>query len=92
MELKHIDIARLSVSPVNMRGGRKAPDLIHDLGAGRMASAGRSLQHHASAHDQVFGIDYRAFILRQDLCEPAGRKAVHGAAKEKSHDASDAPV
>lgn len=31
MELKHIDIACLSVSPVNMRGGRKAPDLTNIL-------------------------------------------------------------
>ncbi len=31
MELKHIDIARLSVSPVNMRGGKKAPDLTNIL-------------------------------------------------------------
>ncbi|WP_066548623.1 MULTISPECIES: ParB/RepB/Spo0J family partition protein [unclassified Sphingomonas] len=31
MELKHIDIAKLSVSPVNMRAGRKAPDLTNIL-------------------------------------------------------------
>jgi ParB family chromosome partitioning protein len=31
MELKHIDIAKLSVSPVNMRAGRKAPDLANIL-------------------------------------------------------------
>lgn len=31
MELKHIDIARLSVSPANMRGGSKAPDLTNIL-------------------------------------------------------------
>ncbi|EZP84335.1 ParB-like protein [Novosphingobium resinovorum] len=31
MELKHIDIARLSVSPANMRGGKKAPDLTNIL-------------------------------------------------------------
>ena len=31
MELKHIDIARLSVSPVNMRGMKKAPDLTNIL-------------------------------------------------------------
>ncbi|MGE6691146.1 ParB/RepB/Spo0J family partition protein [Sphingobium xenophagum] len=31
MELKHIDITRLSVSPVNMRGGRKSPDLTNIL-------------------------------------------------------------
>jgi len=29
MELKHIDIAKLSVSPVNMRGVKKAPDLTN---------------------------------------------------------------
>jgi ParB family chromosome partitioning protein len=29
MELKHIDIARLSISPANMRGGKKAPDLTN---------------------------------------------------------------
>ncbi|UIJ47130.1 ParB/RepB/Spo0J family partition protein [Sphingomonas cannabina] len=31
MELKHIDIAKLSVSPVNMRGAKKAPDLTNIL-------------------------------------------------------------
>ena len=31
MELKHIDIACLSVSPVNMRGVKKAPDLTNIL-------------------------------------------------------------
>ncbi len=31
MELKHIDIAKLSVSPVNMRGVKKAPDLTNIL-------------------------------------------------------------
>lgn len=31
MELKHIDIARLSVSSANMRGGKKAPDLTNIL-------------------------------------------------------------
>lgn len=31
MELKHIDIASLSVSPANMRGGSKAPDLANIL-------------------------------------------------------------
>ena len=31
MELKHIDIAKLSVSPVNMRGVKKAPDLANIL-------------------------------------------------------------
>jgi ParB family chromosome partitioning protein len=31
MELKHIDIAKLSVSPVNMRGTKKAPDLANIL-------------------------------------------------------------
>ncbi|QNA84464.1 ParB/RepB/Spo0J family partition protein [Sphingomonas sp. So64.6b] len=31
MELKHIDIAKLSVSPVNMRAGRKTPDLANIL-------------------------------------------------------------
>ncbi|QDC36380.1 ParB/RepB/Spo0J family partition protein [Sphingobium fuliginis] len=31
MELKHIDIARLCVSPVNMRGAKKAPDLTNIL-------------------------------------------------------------
>lgn len=31
MELKHIDIAKLSVSPVNMRVGRKAPNLTNIL-------------------------------------------------------------
>ncbi|WP_327752442.1 ParB/RepB/Spo0J family partition protein [Sphingobium sp. SJ10-10] len=31
MELKHIDIARLSVSPVNMRGVKKTPDLTNIL-------------------------------------------------------------
>ncbi|MDT8758761.1 ParB N-terminal domain-containing protein [Sphingomonas psychrotolerans] len=31
MELRHIEIARLSVSPANMRGGRKAPDLTNIL-------------------------------------------------------------
>jgi ParB family chromosome partitioning protein len=31
MELKHIDIANLSVSPVNMRAGRKAPDIANIL-------------------------------------------------------------
>ncbi|MDH4743820.1 ParB N-terminal domain-containing protein [Sphingomonas sp. CBMAI 2297] len=31
MELKHIDIAKLSVSPVNMRAGRKASDLTNIL-------------------------------------------------------------
>jgi len=31
MELKHIDIAKLSVSPVNMRGGRRTPDLTNIL-------------------------------------------------------------
>ncbi|RSY78061.1 ParB/RepB/Spo0J family partition protein [Sphingomonas koreensis] len=31
MELKHIDIAKLCVSPVNMRGVKKAPDLTNIL-------------------------------------------------------------
>ncbi|MDG5487688.1 ParB/RepB/Spo0J family partition protein [Sphingomonas sp. BGYR3] len=31
MELEHIDIAKLSISPVNMRAGRKAPDLANIL-------------------------------------------------------------
>lgn len=31
MELKHIDIAQLGVSPANMRGGRKVPDLTNIL-------------------------------------------------------------
>jgi ParB family chromosome partitioning protein len=31
MELKHIDIANLSVSPVNMRGQKRAPDLTNIL-------------------------------------------------------------
>ncbi|MBB4836965.1 hypothetical protein HNP52_000016 [Sphingomonas kyeonggiensis] len=31
MELKHIDIAKLSVSRVNMRGMKKAPDLTNIL-------------------------------------------------------------
>ncbi|MBW8743530.1 MAG: ParB/RepB/Spo0J family partition protein [Sphingomonas sp.] len=31
MELKHIDIANLSVSPVNMRGTKKVPDLTNIL-------------------------------------------------------------
>ena len=31
MELKHIDIAKLSVSPVNTRAGRKTPDLTNIL-------------------------------------------------------------
>ncbi|WP_448657769.1 ParB/RepB/Spo0J family partition protein [Sphingomonas sp. CJ99] len=31
MELKHIDIAKLSISPVNMRAGRKASDLANIL-------------------------------------------------------------
>ena len=31
MELKHIDIASLSVSPANMRGVKKAPDLTNIL-------------------------------------------------------------
>tara|TARA_R110002020_G_scaffold89128_1_gene218121 strand:- start:588 stop:896 length:309 start_codon:yes stop_codon:yes gene_type:complete len=31
MELKHIDIACLSVSPANMRGVKKAPDLTNIL-------------------------------------------------------------
>ncbi|MGK2910516.1 MAG: ParB/RepB/Spo0J family partition protein [Sphingobium sp.] len=31
MELKHIDIACLSVSPTNMRGVKKAPDLTNIL-------------------------------------------------------------
>ncbi len=31
MELKHIDITRLSVSPANMRGVKKAPDLTNIL-------------------------------------------------------------
>lgn len=31
MELKHIDIAKLSISPVNMRGVKKAPDLTNIL-------------------------------------------------------------
>lgn len=31
MELKHIDIAKLSVSPVNMRGVKKTPDLTNIL-------------------------------------------------------------
>ena len=31
MELRHIDIACLSVSPANMRDGRKAPDLTNIL-------------------------------------------------------------
>jgi ParB family chromosome partitioning protein len=31
MELKHIDIAKLSVSPANMRGPKKAPDLTNIL-------------------------------------------------------------
>jgi ParB family chromosome partitioning protein len=31
MELKHIDIAKLSVSPVNMRGVKKVPDLTNIL-------------------------------------------------------------
>ncbi|WP_404334713.1 ParB/RepB/Spo0J family partition protein [Sphingomonas sp. MMS12-HWE2-04] len=31
MELRHIEIAKLSVSPANMRGGRKAPDLTNIL-------------------------------------------------------------
>ncbi|WP_242130488.1 ParB/RepB/Spo0J family partition protein, partial [Sphingobium sp. Sx8-8] len=31
MELKHIDIAHLCVSPVNMRGMKKAPDLTNIL-------------------------------------------------------------
>jgi ParB family chromosome partitioning protein len=31
MELKHIDIAHLSVSSANMRGGKKAPDLANIL-------------------------------------------------------------
>lgn len=31
MELKHIDIAKLSISPLNMRAGRKAPDLANIL-------------------------------------------------------------
>lgn len=31
MELKHIDIARLSISPSNIRGGRKQPDLTNIL-------------------------------------------------------------
>ncbi|MDF2384875.1 ParB/RepB/Spo0J family partition protein [Nostoc ellipsosporum NOK] len=31
MELKHIDIAKLSISPVNMRGVKKTPDLTNIL-------------------------------------------------------------
>ena len=31
MELKHIDIAKLSISPVNMRGVKKTPDLANIL-------------------------------------------------------------
>jgi ParB family chromosome partitioning protein len=31
MELKHIDIAHLSVSALNMRGTRKAPDIANIL-------------------------------------------------------------
>ncbi|WP_084584609.1 ParB/RepB/Spo0J family partition protein [Sphingomonas azotifigens] len=31
MELKHIDVAQLSISPANMRGGRKQPDLTNIL-------------------------------------------------------------
>lgn len=31
MELRHIDIAKLSISPVNMRAGRKLPDLTNIL-------------------------------------------------------------
>ena len=31
MELKHIQIAKLSVSPANMRGGKKVPDLANIL-------------------------------------------------------------
>ncbi|WP_256869023.1 ParB/RepB/Spo0J family partition protein [Sphingobium lactosutens] len=31
MELKHIDIACLSISPANMRGVKKAPDLTNIL-------------------------------------------------------------
>ena len=31
MELKHIDIARLSISSANMRGQKKAPDLTNIL-------------------------------------------------------------
>jgi ParB family chromosome partitioning protein len=39
MELKHIDIAKLSISPVNMRAGRKAPDLTNILPSVRARGA-----------------------------------------------------
>lgn len=40
MELKHIDIAKLSVSPVNMRGVKKAPDLTNIFPSVRARRAG----------------------------------------------------
>ncbi|WP_278377266.1 ParB/RepB/Spo0J family partition protein [Sphingobium yanoikuyae] len=72
MELKHIDIACLSVSPVNMRGVKKAPDLTNILPSVRARGVLVPLIVRPVVHSQSYEIVagkrryHAALIVAQD--------------------------
>src|SRR3546814_4283428 len=64
MELKHIDIANLSVSSANMRGIAKKSDLTNILPSVRARGILRS-EEHTSELQSLMRISYAVFCLKK---------------------------
>jgi ParB family chromosome partitioning protein len=74
MELRHIDIACLSVSPANMRDGRKAPDLTNILPSVRARGVLVPLIVRQNGSPETFEIvaGRRRFHAAQAIAEETG--------------------